>query len=195
MLGEWMPSLTSLLSNIFLGEWWWIADIIMFVLVLGLGYLCYLAINWNWVIKALLITLFAIINGVFISPITAIAFSLGINVFAALGITGGIFFFPALIGWLAPDLKDWGTWLIGILIFGVIISFINIFFATKVFTIMVSIIVIVIFLPLIIYDVNRIKHDYEDDEWIAGVIELFLDFVNIFIRVLIIIISVVLDRD
>ena len=194
ILGSWLPNYSPLFVDIFLTNWW-IPIFILFPIILVLGFLCHLSLTKHPILQIFLLTLFAIFNGMFISPISAIAMSLGINIAVALGITAGISFIAGLIGWIKHDISSWQNWLLGILICGVIASIVNLFIPTTGFTLIVSIFVILIFIPLIMFDVNRIKYHLSEEEWIAGVIELFLDFVNIFIRVLYILILMTLGDD
>lgn len=194
IIGSWLPNYSPIFMEIFITNWW-IPIFILFPIVLVLGFLCHLSASQHPILQIFLLTLYAIFNGMFISPITALAMALGINIAIALGITAGISFIAGLIGWIKKDLSSWQNWLLGILFCAVIASFVNFFIPTTGFTLLVSIVVIIIFIPLIMFDVNRIKNCLHEDEWISGVIELFLDFVNIFLRILYILIIMALGED
>jgi len=87
------------------------------------------------------------------------------------------------------DLSKFGTYLIMIL-FGIIIaSIINIFVGSVNFDIGLTIISLIVFILFIAYDVQKIKRLYllnPDNENIAiiGALELYLDFINIFLDLL-----------
>ena len=75
-------------------------------------------------------------------------------------------------------------------LFGVIIaSLINVFVGSEVFDLGLCIIAIIIFLAYIAYDIQIIKKnmygiDNENNLVIYGALQLYLDFINLFIRLL-----------
>lgn len=108
-----------------------------------------------------------------------------------------IFFIAALlflvfsaIGYFTKlDLTKMGTFLLMALIGILICSVVNIFVGNGLFEIIISSISILVFLGFTAYDVNKIKllENYYPDEnslAIAGALELYLDFINIFIDLL-----------
>ncbi len=194
LIGSWLPAYSPIFIDIFIINWW-IPILILFPIILVLGFACHFSTSTHPIVQIILLTLYSIFNGMFISPITALAMSLGINIAVALGLTAGISLIAGFIGWIKKDMSSWKNWLLAILICGIIASIINLFIPTTGFTLLVSILVIIIFIPLIMYDVNQIKYHLEEDQWIRGVIELFLDFVNIFIRILYILILLALEED
>jgi len=188
IIGAWLPWYTDLLNQIFVSNWL-ITMIVLTIAMILLGFLCVWSSRHNPVSKILLLTLFGLVSGAFISPLVSIALLLDVDIAVALAITGGIFFFPALIGWITKrDLAQWGNWVFGLLIFAIIVSLVNFLFPTTSFTLVVSIIVVIVFVPLVAYDINIIKNKLSEEEWVAGVVNLFLDFFNIFVRILYILI-------
>ncbi|MHA1688753.1 MAG: Bax inhibitor-1/YccA family protein [Promethearchaeota archaeon] len=194
IIGSWLPSYSPIFVDIFIINWW-IPILIFFPIILVFGFACHYSTSLHPIIQIFLLTLYSIFNGMFISPITALAMGLGINIAVALGLTAGISLIAGLIGWVKQDMSSWQNWLLGLLICGIIASLINLFIPATGFTLLVSIGVIIIFIPLIMYDINQIKYNLEEDKWIRGVIELFLDFVNIFIRILYILILLAMEED
>lgn len=87
------------------------------------------------------------------------------------------------------DLSKFGTYLIMIL-FGIIIaSIINIFVGSETFDLVLTIISLIVFIGFIAYDVQKVKRLYESDPSnenlaILGALELYLDFINIFLDLL-----------
>lgn len=87
------------------------------------------------------------------------------------------------------DLSKFGTYLIMIL-FGIILaSIINIFVGSETFDLVLCVISLIVFICFIAYDVQKIKKMYEsypDNENLAilGALELYLDFINIFLDLL-----------
>ena len=104
--------------------------------------------------------------------ITAIMF----GVFAAVGYTTKL------------DLTKLGTYLLAGLISIIICSIINIFIGGSAFVIVLSVLSIIVFLAYTAYDIQKIKYleDYMDEDNLAifGALQLYLDFINIFIDLL-----------
>lgn len=104
-------------------------------------------------------------------------------------ITAIVFGLCALIGKTTKlDLTKMGSYLI-IGLFGVILcSIVNIFLKSSGFELVLSIITIIIFLGLTAYDIQKIQKLEgfipEENLPIYGALELYLDFINIFIELL-----------
>lgn len=191
ILGEWFASYSYVAQALFFNLW---VILILWALMLIAALALYFGRSLHGAVKWFLLTLLGLVTGGFMGPVTALAAFLGISLNVALLISGAILFVPALIGWLSrSELTHWFPWLLGLLTVAVLACVVNIFFTTSWFTILVSILVIAIFIPLVIYDVNQIKYGLEDNEWQIGVVNLFLDLLNILIRVLIILMQVVAE--
>lgn len=106
------------------------------------------------------------------------------------GITSVLFGLFAVIGHFTKiDLSKIGTFLLMGLIGIIICSIINVFVQNETFNLTICIISIVIFILYIIYDMHRIKYLYncfddEDNLAICCALQLYLDFVNIFLDLL-----------
>ena len=109
-----------------------------------------------------------------------------IFVFLITALAFGIF---AFIGYVTNiDLTKLGTYLIMALV-GVLICFIiNIFVSSIKFDLVLSSIIILIFMGFTAYDVQKIKNSYgvipEENVPIYGALQLYLDYINIFIHLL-----------
>ena len=102
-------------------------------------------------------------------------------------ITSIIFFILAFLGKSTKlNLKGVGTFLLVLLLSIIILEIINIFIMNNTLNLMICIMSLVIFMGYVFYDVNKISNYYEDDDKIAilGAFEIYLDFINIFIRLL-----------
>ncbi len=107
-----------------------------------------------------------------------------VMVFLATAIIFGIF---AFIGKTTKlDLTKWSVYLFIALIACIILEIINIFLMNNTLDIVTNIIIIVLFAGYTAYDINRLlKSDYDfPNKGIFFAFQLFLDFVNIFIRLL-----------
>lgn len=108
------------------------------------------------------------------------------------GITAGIFGLFALLGYVTKmDLTKIGTYLFMALIIIIVSQIINIFVKSQIFDLGITILAVVIFLGYIAYDIQKIKYyaqqnvfKSEDQLAICGALDLYLDFINLFIRLL-----------
>ena len=101
-----------------------------------------------------------------------------------------VFAIMALIGYFTNiDLTRIGTYLLFALLAVVIVSLINIFIGSSTLSLVISIICVLLFLGITAYDVQKIKALQssgmpEDNLAIYGALELYLDFINLFIHLL-----------
>ena len=99
----------------------------------------------------------------------------------------GIF---ALIGYKTKvDLTKFGTYLFMGLFATIIVSIINIFVGNQMLDIIISVVIILIFVGVTAYDIQKIKYLSnssipEENLAIYGALELYLDFINIFLNLL-----------
>lgn len=109
-----------------------------------------------------------------------------LSVFLATSI---VFLIFALIGAkVKKDMSKLGMWLMMALIGTIVVSIINIFIGSSVLYTVISIIAILIFLGYIIFDMQKaealMEEVGEEKGAIFGAFQLYLDFINIFIRLL-----------
>lgn len=140
-------------------------------------------------IVAILYFVYSLLNGVTFSTIF-IVFELNsiILLFIACAILfGGL----ALFGYKTnKDLSKWHTLLYGVLIVCLLVSVINLFLGNSFVDIVLDWIILFIFFGITVYDMNKIKMLSEDDSLdqsklhIYCAMELYLDFINMFLRIL-----------
>ena len=88
------------------------------------------------------------------------------------------------------DLSNWRTLLFGTLIAGLVISLFNLFFRNSMLDIIIDWVILLVFFGITAYDMNKIKQlamidtINQDKIHIYGAMELYLDFINIFLRIL-----------
>ncbi len=140
-------------------------------------------------IVTVLFYLYAFINGITMSVIFA-AFEMN-TIFYAFFTTALLFGGLALYGYeTKADMTKIGTILKVGLIVGLIVSIINLFIGNTIIDIALDWIMLLIFCGLTIYDMNKISYmqeyvEYDTEKlYIYGAMELYLDFINIFIRLL-----------
>ena len=132
---------------------------------------------------------YAFLNGFTLSVIFAI-YEIGSITYAFLG-TAALFGVLAFVGYKTEkDISKFGTMFVIALLVGLVITIINLFLRSSVLEIALDWIMLAIFLGLTVYDINKIKNMAEagfcDDEklYVYGAMELYLDFINIFLRIL-----------
>lgn len=135
----------------------------------------------------LVFLLYAFLTGLTFSTIFIVyAIDSIMLVFLIAAIIFGLF---ALLGYFTKiDLTKLGTYLFMGLLGIIICIFVNIFLGNEMFDIIISVISIVIFLGFTAYDIQKIKElEYEMEEdniAIYGALQLYLDFINIFLDLL-----------
>lgn len=143
------------------------------------------------IVAKLLFIIYAVINGLTLSSIF-IVYELGsiTLIFVSSAILFGAL---AIYGYTTnQDLTSLGRMMFFGLIAILIASLINLFVGNSTLDIILCVVGIVVFLALTAWDMQRIKGIYnscEDDEMINklsiyGALELYLDFINIFLRLL-----------
>lgn len=133
---------------------------------------------------------YAVLNGLTLSVVFALyqMSSIVILFLAGAALFGGF----ALYGYRCKsDLSHWGPMLMITLIVSVVLSLINIFLLKSSFMeTVIDCAVLVLFFGITVYDMNRIKQfsmaALESDRklYIYGAMQLYLDFINIFLRLL-----------
>ncbi len=132
---------------------------------------------------------YAFLNG-FTLSIIFVVYQMTSIVYAFAG-TAALFGVLAFIGKTTDkDLSNWGTYLIIALLIGLVLTIINFFIGSSMLNIVLDWAILFIFFGLTVYDTNKIKNMYEsgvmDNEklYVYGAMELYLDFINIFLRIL-----------
>ena len=132
---------------------------------------------------------YAFLNGFTLSVIFA-AFEMTSIAYAFIG-TSGVFGILSFIGYTTKkDISNWGTILTIALLIGLVLTIVNLFIGNSFLDIVLDWAILFIFFGLTIYDMNKIKQMQQmgfcEDEklYVYGAMELYLDFINIFLRIL-----------
>lgn len=140
-------------------------------------------------IVTILYFVYALINGLSLSSIFYI-FELKSIVMLFIG-TAVLFAGLSIYGYLTKaDLSRWGTLFTGVLIVGLILSLINLFLGNTMLDIILDWVILLTFFGITIYDMNKIKMLAENENidenriHIYCAMQLYLDFINIFLRIL-----------
>lgn len=140
-------------------------------------------------VVTILYFVYAFINGVSFSLIFA-AFELNsiIYLFVAAAALFAIF---AYMGYRSKkDLSNWSNYLMPLLLICLIVSIVNIFLGNSLLDIILDLVILILFFAITMYDMNKIKELQHVDGidqnkiYVYGAMELYLDFINIFIRIL-----------
>ena len=175
----------ELAVKVFTGPAFWIIIIVELVLAIALGAGLK---KFNPIITKILYLIYTAITGLTFSTIF-MYFEMGSIIFI-FAVTAVIFALFAIIGSkLNIDLSKFGIYLLIALIGVVVVSIINIFIGSSQLQMFLSAITILIFTLYIGYDIRKIKALLdtdipEDNIAVYGAFQLYLDFINIFIRLL-----------
>lgn len=176
----------NMLSNIFLNNWVYIILIIAeFALVI---FLSARVMKMKPTTAKVSFLLYSFVSGLTFSSIFVV-FNVESIILVFL-VTAVFFALLSLIGYVTKiDLTKIGIYLFFGLLAVVVVSLINIFIGSGTVEFILSIVIIIIFIGYTIYDVKRIKYLEnsglpEDNLAIYGALELYLDFINLFLRLL-----------
>ena len=132
---------------------------------------------------------YAFLNGFTLSIIFAI-YELGSITTCFVG-TAALFGILAYLGYKTDkDISNFGTILSVAMIVGLILTIVNLFMHNTMLDIVLDWAFLLIFFGLTVYDMNKIKKMRDmgicEDEklYVYGAMELYLDFINIFLRIL-----------
>ena len=185
LTGYVVSSNDNMLYNIFSGGTYFILIIIELVLVV---YLSARIHKMQVTTARIVFILYSFVSGLtFGSIFIVFKMSSIMLIFLITAILFGIF---ALIGRFTKlDLTKAGTILLMMLLGIVICTFVNVFLKNDTLGLFVSYISIIVFLGFTAYDMQKIKmlsYEFDDEDKIAviGALELYLDFINIFIDLL-----------
>ena len=185
LTGYVVSSNDNMLYNIFSGGTYFILIIIELVLVV---YLSARIHKMQVTTARIVFILYSFVSGLtFGSIFIVFKMSSIMLIFLITAILFGIF---ALIGRFTKlDLTKSGTILLMMLLGIVICTFVNVFLKNDTLDLFVSYISIIVFLGFTAYDMQKIKmlsYEFDDEDKIAiiGALELYLDFINIFIDLL-----------
>lgn len=141
------------------------------------------------VVVGILYFVYSMVNGVTLSTIFY-AYELD-SIIYLFGLSALIFAALAFIGYKTEaDLTSWRPYITVFLIAGIVMSLINLFFKNSMFDLIIDWFVLALFCGVTIYDLNKVK--ILESEVEAGdeklhiycAMQLYLDFINIFIRIL-----------
>lgn len=175
----------NMLLFVYEGNKWIIFSIIEIILVIFLSARIQ---KMNPITAKICFVIYSIVTGLTFSSIF-LTYKLG-SIIYVFGITALLFGIFALFGHFTKmDLGKISTYLFMGLLGIIICSIINMFVGSETFDITICIVGIIIFLGYTAYDVKKINYlseafENEDNLAIYGALELYLDFINLFLKLL-----------
>lgn len=174
-----------MLENIFGGSGFWILVVLEFVLVIVLSAR---VMKMNPTTAKICFILYSFVSGLTFSSIFVVYELTSIMmIFLVSAIIFGIM---AFVGYTTKvDLSRVGFYLLMALFGVILVSIINIFLGNGTLEIIICIICLLLFIGITAYDVQKIRALEstglpEDNLAIYGALELYLDFINIFLQIL-----------
>lgn len=134
-----------------------------------------------------LLVAFTVVEGLFLSAIVErfVRAGAGSLVLQAFVITLGVFLvLTGTIFLTKKDLSGWGIWLFSFLLVLIVAGIAMIFFRTPAAELVWSVLGALLFCGFILYDTSRIMLKYSTEETVAATLDLYLDFVNLFLDIL-----------
>lgn len=175
----------NMVMNIFSRGFHWIFMIVELILVF---YLSSRIMRMSSTSAKICFLLYSFVSGLTFSSIF-IVYNL-MSIFYVFIIAAIVFAIFGLIGYFTKlDLTKLGTFLLMALIAIIICMIINMFISSAQFDLVISIISIIVFIGFTAYDIQKIKklsdsNIPEDNLAIYGALELYLDYINIFLHLL-----------
>ena len=184
LTGYYVSTNPNMLYNIFATKLYWVIFIVELITVVVLSARI-MKMSKNGAIFGFL--LYSFITGLTFSSIFVL-FKMSSIMFVFL-ITAVLFLVFALIGYFTKmDLTKLGSILFMGLLGIILASLLNLIFKSESFDLVLIILGIIIFIGYIAYDINKVKRLEgmidEDKLAIIGALDLYLDFLNLFIRLL-----------
>ena len=129
------------------------------------------------------------INGITLSVIFPV-FELN-SIITLFIISAIIYAILAIIGYKTnANLSSFGPYITVFLIAGIVLSIINLFIGNSMFELFIDWFILILFMGITIYDINKMKLLQQDPSlnndkiYIYCAMQLYLDFINIFLRIL-----------
>lgn len=183
----WYTYASGLFVDILLGDYFNILLVVELVVVFAFSLLFK---KLPPIAVGILYFVYSMINGVTLSVIFVV-FELS-SILYLFGISALIFAALGVIGYkTTKDLTSWGPYLTVFLIAGILLSIVNLFILkNSTFELVLDWLILALFFGITIYDINKIRLLQEepsidtDKIHIYCAMQLYLDFINIFLRIL-----------
>jgi FtsH-binding integral membrane protein len=165
--------------------------IVVLVLYFVFFFLAYLTAN-KTAISFIFASLFALVCGAGLFSTTFyVADIVGADIVPeALFLTAGVFLIAMIWEWVTKkDLANLGFWLFLFLLIAIVLTVAEIFTPLTAFRVAVDLGVVLLFAIMVAYDTYWVRQHAPDDKWMMGALKFFIDFINILIRIIMILIE------
>ena len=159
--------------------------LLFFILEIGLLIAAYV-VRRKSPINLVVMYSFCAVSGITFGPILSMYFAINPSIIAtAFFLTAGIF--GGLTAYVFVSRKNF-SFLRGLLFVGLLVVLgaviIGLFLHSPIFHLVLSVAIAFLFCGYILYDTSNLIFEYETDEYIAGALALYLDFINLFLAIL-----------
>lgn len=170
---------SSLVGLLFLP---FLSDLIVLTVLAVLTVICVIILGFRPNLPLLMI--FNVLEGFTLTSLLFVANVIDPSIIPeAFGLTALIFAIFSLISWKSNyNFLSWGKALFILLIVALVVTVVEIFVQSPWINIAVDLGIIVLFVGFVLYDTQNILKRYSDNEYINACISLYLDFLNIFVR-------------
>ncbi len=171
------------------------------LLAIVLNLVFYFALLWNRHAPGLNVALYysyTFVNGLLLGPLVLLATKVGgaSIIIQALGLTAvGFFISAGYVYTTGKDMSGLGPFLVSGLLVIIIAGLVNIFVGGTGLSLGISILSVFLFMGFTAYDMSNIMFKFRDNEYMLATIELYLDFINLFVALLRILIYIAARRD
>jgi len=161
-----------------------LSDVIVFAILAVLTIVCVIILGFRPSFPLLLI--FNVLEGLSLSSLLFVAGVTDPTIIpGAFGLAALIFTVFSLVSWKSSyNFLSWGKALFVLLIVAVIASIVEIFIQASWIDLAIDVGVIILFIGFVLYDTQNILKRYSDDDYINACVSLYLDFLNIFVRLI-----------
>ena len=179
-----LASNPSLLATFYTSNAWVVALVIQVGAALLFGFMLH---KIDYSLCVILYLLYCVITGITIGFLLTVYYLS--SVIMIFGVTSLIFAFLAFLGdKMNVDVSKMGRILLFTLLGTIIVSIINLFIGSSSIELLLCIVSIIVFMGYVIYDLKIIEplaREYgEDKVAVYGAFQLYIDFINLFIRLL-----------
>lgn len=183
---SWFVYSTNMIDTLIESKTFWVFPIaeIVLVIILSLGMR-----KLPSTVALGMFFVYSLLNGVSLSLIF-IAYDIG-TIFQAFLTTSAVFGVLAFVGYKTDvDVTKYRNILFILLIGGIIASLVNVLIGNSTIDIIINWVMLVVFFGILIYDMKNLKDmqasgEYTDDNLaVYFALQLYLDFINIFLRIL-----------
>jgi FtsH-binding integral membrane protein len=154
-------------------------------------FLAYLTSS-NSAVSFFFASLFAIVCGAgLFSTVFYVADIVGAEIIPeALLLSAGVFFIAMIWQWVTKkDLMNWYFWLLLFLLAAIVLTIAEIFITVTAFRLVVDIGIVLLFAFIVAYDTYWARQHAPNDRWMIAALHFFIDFINILIRIILILIE------